>query len=99
FVNAPHTPANITRYACHLNDYFAYYAPMGGMVEYIAPLGGHIKAGEPIAKILRMERYLSEQPLQTLILECDAIAILHFASASVNQGTELYKFFTNVFEL
>ncbi|ATC84960.1 succinylglutamate desuccinylase/aspartoacylase family protein [Pseudoalteromonas arctica] len=97
--NAPHTPANITRYACNLDDYFAYYAPIGGMVEYIAPLGGHIKAGEPIANILRMERYLSEQPLQTLTLDCDAIAILHFASASVNQGTELYKFFTNIFEL
>jgi predicted deacylase len=98
-VDAPHKPANITRYACNLDDYFAYYAPIGGMVEYIAPLGGHIKAGEPIAHILRMERYLSEQPLQTLTLDCDAIAILHFASASVNQGTELYKFFTNVFEL
>ena len=72
---------------------------MGGMVEYLAPLGGHIKAGEPIAHILRMERYLSEQPLQTLSFDKDAIAILHFASASVNQGTELYKFFTNVFEL
>ena len=82
-----------------LEDYVAYYAPMGGMVEYLAPLGGHIKAGEPIARILRMERYLSEQPLQTLSFDKDAIAILHFASASVNQGTELYKFFTNVFEL
>ena len=97
--NATNTPADITRYACNLDDYFAYYAPIGGMVEYIAPLGGHIKAGEPIANILRMERYLSEQPLQTLTLDCDAIAILHFASASVNQGTELYKFFTNIFEL
>ncbi|HCP99040.1 MAG TPA: succinylglutamate desuccinylase, partial [Pseudoalteromonas sp.] len=99
FVDAPYKPKVMTRYGCQLNDYIAYYAPMGGMVEYLAPLGGHIKAGEPIAKILRMERYLSEQPLQTLSFDLDAIAILHFASASVNQGTELYKFFTNVFEL
>jgi uncharacterized protein len=97
--DAVHVPTNITRYACYLKDYLVYYAPMGGMVEYLAPLGEHIKAGAPIAKILRMERYLSEQPLQTLTLDSDAIAILHFASASVNQGTELYKFFTNVFEL
>ena len=82
-----------------MDDYFSYDASLGGMVEYLVPLGGHIKAGEPIANILRMERYLSEQPLQTLTLDCDAIAILHFASASVNQGTELYKFFTNIFEL
>ena len=99
FVDAPYKPKLMTRYGCQLNDYIAYYAPMGGMVEYLAPLGGHVKAGEPIAKILRMERYLSEQPLQTLSFDLDAIAILHFASASVNQGTELYKFFTNVFEL
>ncbi|WP_404341459.1 succinylglutamate desuccinylase/aspartoacylase family protein [Pseudoalteromonas mariniglutinosa] len=99
FVDAPFQPAAITRYGCKLNDYVAYYAPIGGMVEYLAPLGGHIKAGEPIAHILRMERYLTEQPLQTLTFEHDAIAILHFASASVNQGTELYKFFTNTFEL
>ncbi|WP_096738932.1 succinylglutamate desuccinylase/aspartoacylase family protein [Pseudoalteromonas atlantica] len=98
-VDAAYQPKQMTRYACHLDDYFAYYAPIGGMVEYVAPLGAHIKAGEPIAHILRMERYLTEQPLQTLSLDCDAIAILHFASASVNQGTELYKFFTNVFEL
>jgi hypothetical protein len=42
-----------------------------------------------------MERYLSEQPLQSISFDQDAITILHFASASVNQGTELYKFFTN----
>lgn len=99
FVDAAYQPKAMTRYGCMLDDYIAYYAPMGGMVEYLAPLGGHIKAGEPIAHILRMERYLCEQPLQTLSFDKDAIAILHFASASVNQGTELYKFFTNVFEL
>lgn len=69
------------------------------MVEYLAPLGEPIAAGTPIANILRMERYLSETPLHTLCADSDAIAILHFASASVNQGTELYKFFTNTFEL
>lgn len=99
FNNAQYRPVTMTRYACHLDDYIAYYAPMGGMVEYLAPLGSHIKAGDPIANILRMERYLSETPLHTLTYDHDAIAILHFASASVNQGTELYKFFTNYTEL
>ncbi|MCF2908697.1 M14 family metallopeptidase [Pseudoalteromonas sp. DL2-H2.2] len=94
-----HQPKDIKRYACALKDYLTYYAPMGGMVEYKAPLGGHIKTGDCIARILRMEQYLSETPLHTLRLDKDAIAILHFASASVNQGTELYKFFTNYYEL
>lgn len=90
---------SMARYACWLKDYRAYYAPMGGMVEYLAKPNQHIKAGEPIANILRMERYLSETPLHTLRAEQDSIAILHFASASVNQGTELFKFFTHYFEL
>lgn len=92
-------PNQMTRYACYLKDYLAYYAPMGGMVEYTAPLGEPISAGTTIAKILRMEQYLSEQPLHEITLPVDAIPILHFASASVNQGTELYKFFTHYFEL
>jgi predicted deacylase len=98
-LDSPFTPKTMTRFACMLQDYLSYYAPMGGMVEYTVALGGHIKAGDTIAHILRMERYLSEQPLHNITLDQDAIAILHFASASVNQGTELYKFFTNYFEL
>jgi predicted deacylase len=92
-------PAEMTRYGCYLKDYFAYYAPMGGMVEYTVILGEPVPAGTTIAHILRMEQYLSEQPLHTLVIDRNAIPILHFASASVNQGTELYKFFTNYFEL
>ena len=98
-VDSTYKAQDITRYACYLKDYLAYYAPMGGMVEYTAELGSHVKAGTTIANILRMERYLSEEPLHPISIDQDAIAILHFASASVNQGTELYKFFTNYFEL
>ncbi|PCK30853.1 succinylglutamate desuccinylase/aspartoacylase family protein [Pseudoalteromonas piscicida] len=96
FKDASFAPQEMTRYACLLENYRAFYAPMGGMVEYTAKPGEHVKAGQPIAKILRMERYLSETPLNEITLDEDAIAILHFASASVNQGTELYKFFTKV---
>ncbi len=99
FINSDFRPENMTRYACLLEDYKAFYAPIGGMVEYLAPLGSKIKSGQTIANILRMERYLSEVPLQAIKLDYDAICILHFASASVNQGTELYKFFTNYYEL
>ncbi|MBD1582425.1 succinylglutamate desuccinylase/aspartoacylase family protein [Pseudoalteromonas sp. S16_S37] len=98
-IDSAFKPLSMVRYACMLDDCIAYYAPMGGMVEYVAPLGGHIEAGDTIAHILRMERYLSEHPLQALTFDQNAITILHFASASVNQGTELYKFFTNYFEL
>lgn len=92
-------PDTMTRYACYLTDYKAYYSPMGGMVDYLAEFGQPLKAGAPLARILRMDNYGDGDALHYISLDCDAIPILHFASASVNQGTELYKVFTNYFTL
>jgi len=84
----------MTRYACYLKDYKAFYSPMGGMVDYLAEFGKPLPAGEPLARILRMDNYGDGDPLHYLSLDQQVIPILHFASASVNQGTELYKVFT-----
>lgn len=97
-------PQQMTRYACYLKDYKALYAPMGGMVDYLAEFGKPLAAGEPLARILRMDNYCSESsgdggPLHNIFLDCEVLPILHFASASVNQGTELYKVFVNYFEI
>jgi predicted deacylase len=97
-------PQVMTRYACYLKDYKALYSPMGGMVDYLAEFGKPLAAGEPLARILRMDNYCSEQsldsgPLHNICLDSEVLPILHFASASVNQGTELYKVFINYFEL
>ncbi|SES97860.1 succinylglutamate desuccinylase/aspartoacylase family protein [Thalassotalea agarivorans] len=92
-------PSNMTRYACWLKDYKAFYSPMGGMVDYLAEFGQPLPPGEPLARILRMDNYGDGDPLHYLTLDKTVIPILHFASASVNQGTELYKVFTEYFEL
>ena len=92
-------PQVMTRYGCYLKDYKAYYSPMGGMVDYLAEFGRPLAAGQPIARILRMDNYGDGAPLHYLSLDEEVIPILHFASATVNQGTELYKVFTNYFEL
>jgi predicted deacylase len=97
-------PQKMTRYACYLKDYKALYSPMGGMVDYLAEFGKPLAAGEPLARILRMDNYSSESnsdggPLHNICLDSEVLPILHFASASVNQGTELYKVFINYFEL
>lgn len=92
-------PREMIRYACYLKDYRALYSPKSGLVEYLAPLGGHIKAGEPLVRLLRMDRYGHDDVIEVIEAPQDSIAILHFASASVNQGTELYKVFTNYFTL
>jgi len=92
-------PQKMTRFACYLKDYKAYYSPMGGMVDYLAEFGKPLPAGEPLARILRMDNYGDGDPLHYVSLDQEVLPILHFASASVNQGTELYKVFTKYFEL
>ncbi|GAA5138230.1 succinylglutamate desuccinylase/aspartoacylase family protein [Thalassotalea piscium] len=96
---AQYQPQIMTRFACYLKDYKAYYSPMGGMVDYLAEFGKPLAAGKPLARILRMDNYGDGDPLHYVSLENEVLPILHFASASVNQGTELYKVFTHFFEL
>jgi predicted deacylase len=94
-------PKVMTRYGCDLKNYKAFYSPMGGMVDYLAEFGKPLAAGEPLARILRMDNYGDGDgdPLHYISLDKKVIPILHFASASVNQGTELYKVFSEYFEL
>ena len=92
-------PLEMTRYACYLKDYKALYSPMGGMVDYLAEFGKPLAAGEPLARILRMDNYGDGDPLHNICLDKPVIPILHFASASVHQGTELYKVFNDFFEI
>ncbi|MBA6414642.1 succinylglutamate desuccinylase/aspartoacylase family protein [Colwellia sp. 6M3] len=87
-------PKTMTRYSCLLKDYKALYSPMGGMVDYLAEFGKPLPAGEPLARILRMDNYGDGDPLHYINFDHSVIPILHFASASVNQGTELYKVFS-----
>jgi hypothetical protein len=72
---------------------------MGGMVDYLAEFGTVLDTGEPLAGILRMDNYGDGEALHYVVLDKPVIPILHFASASVNQGTELYKVLYNYFEL
>lgn len=72
---------------------------MGGMVDYLATFGKPLPAGEPLARILRMDNYGDGDPPHNISLDREVIPILHFASASVNQGTELYKVFCDFFEI
>jgi len=103
--NKQYVPENITRYACYLKNYKAFYSPMGGMVDYLAEFGKPLPAGQPLARILRMDNYdlemsnASDKAIHYLTLDHPVLPILHFASASVNQGTELYKVFSEFFIL
>jgi len=97
--NEAFKPRKMQRYGCYLKDYKAFYSPMGGMVDYLADFGVPLKAGQPLARILRMDNYGDGDALHYLSFDHEVLPILHFASASVNQGTELYKVFTRFFDL
>ncbi|MCU8028986.1 M14 family metallopeptidase [Shewanella sp. SM73] len=92
-------PAKMQRFGCYLKDYKKYHAPSAGLVEYLAPVGEPLAAGQPLVNLLRMDLYGTADELKTVSLPQDCVPILHFASASVHQGTELYKVMTHVFEL
>lgn len=92
-------PAQMPRYGCYLKDYKKYHAPTAGLVEYKARLGHILYSGETLANVLRLDRFGTNEELTELVLNQDCVPILHFASASVYQGTELYKVMTNLFEL
>ena len=62
-------PKKMTRYACHLKDYKTLYSPMGGMVDYLAEFGKPLTAGEPLARILRMDNYGDGEALHYVALE------------------------------
>ncbi|WP_420853465.1 succinylglutamate desuccinylase/aspartoacylase family protein [Shewanella polaris] len=92
-------PASMERFGCYLKDYKKFHAPKAGLIEYCASVGEPLKAGKPLVNILRIDLYGTEQAYQAISLPMDCLPILHFASASVHQGTELYKVMTNVFSL
>ncbi|MBE8167984.1 MAG: succinylglutamate desuccinylase/aspartoacylase family protein [Shewanella sp.] len=93
------SPVKMARYGCQLENYKKFYAPHAGMIEYLAPLGETLRVGQPLLSLLRMDRYGTEDEYQNLNLDIECVPILHFASAAVHQGTELYKVMTDVFEL
>ncbi|BCV46465.1 succinylglutamate desuccinylase/aspartoacylase family protein [Shewanella algae] len=92
-------PEVMSRFACMLKDYRKFHAPMAGMVEYLAEPGVPLAAGAPLVNMLRLDRVDAGTEVTRLSLNEDVIPVLHFASASVHQGTELYKVMTNYFTL
>jgi len=92
-------PENMTRYATYLKDYKIMYSQFGGIVEYLARPGQLLKQGEVMARVLNVDELEDDRATHEVQAPCDLIPILHFPSASVLGGTQLYKCFTQYFEL
>ena len=99
FVSQQYAPKKMTRLAVYLRDYKIMYSQFGGMVEYVAKPGLTIKKGGVLAKVLNIDELDNQRATFDVVAPCDLIPILHFPSASVFGGTQLYKCFTNYFEL
>jgi predicted deacylase len=92
-------PEKISRVGVYLADYKTLFTDFGGMVEYVAKPGECLKQGDTLAKVLNIDDLNNEHATKIISAPCDLIPILHFPSASVLSGTQLYKCFTNYFSI
>ncbi|WP_026375420.1 succinylglutamate desuccinylase/aspartoacylase domain-containing protein [Aestuariibacter salexigens] len=90
---------NIARYAVDLHHYKTLFTHQGGIVEYLAKPGEHVKQGQALARVLNVDALDTPDATETITAPCDLIPILHFPSASVLSGTQLYKCFTHYQQL
>ncbi|MBT0587343.1 succinylglutamate desuccinylase/aspartoacylase domain-containing protein [Alteromonas oceanisediminis] len=93
-IDAHVTPKKMPRYATELANYKTLFTQMGGIVEYCAKPGTPVKQGDCLAKVLNVDELENERAVELISAPCDLIPILHFPSASVLSGTQLYKCFT-----
>ncbi len=87
-------PKIMKRYATPLSHYKTLFTKTGGIVEYCVKPGQQVKQGECLAKVLNVDELENERAVELILAPCDLIPILHFPSASVLSGTQLYKCFT-----
>ncbi|TDF34706.1 succinylglutamate desuccinylase/aspartoacylase family protein [Alteromonadaceae bacterium M269] len=99
FDNASYQPDDIERVAVYLKDYKIMYSQQGGIVEYLAKPGEKVQQGQIMAKVLNIDELDNAKAVEDIKAPCDLIPILHFPSASILGGTQLYKCFTHYFEL
>ncbi len=92
-------PDNMQRVGVKLSDYRTMFTDFGGMVEYCVKPGQHVKQNDVMAKVLNIDHLDNEKAIYEVLAPCDLIPILHFPSASVLSGTQLYKCFTHYFDI
>lgn len=92
-------PQKMRRIGVSLSNYKTMFTDFGGMVEYVVKPGQEVQKGEVMARVLNIDDLDSSKAIYEVIAPCKLIPILHFPSASVLSGTQLYKCFTEYEEL
>ncbi|MCV2883358.1 succinylglutamate desuccinylase/aspartoacylase family protein [Aestuariibacter sp. AA17] len=93
-IDADYQPADMRRVSVKLANYKILYTQQGGIVEYLVAPGEEVKKGQPLARVLNVDELENARATYEIAAPCDLITILHFPSASVLSGTQLYKCFT-----
>ena len=74
-----------------LENYRTLYSKHAGMVEYIAKAGEKVKKGQVIARVLNSLQFENGKGIAEITSPEDGYIILHYPSAAVQVGTQLYK--------
>lgn len=74
-----------------LKNYKTLFSKHAGMVEYLAKAGDKIEQGQVIARVLNSLEFDSENAISHVVSPATGTVILHYPSAAVQVGTQLYK--------
>ncbi|MFC4701181.1 succinylglutamate desuccinylase/aspartoacylase family protein [Glaciecola siphonariae] len=92
-------PSDMERVGVKLEDYKTLYTDFGGMVEYCVAPGERVNKGSVMARVLNIDELDNPDAVHEVLAPCNLIVMLHFPSASVLSGTQLYKCFTQYWTL
>ncbi len=74
-----------------LKDYKTLFSKHAGMVEYLAKAGDKVNEGQVIARVLNSLEFDTEDAVIEVVAPASGTVILHYPSAAVQVGTQLYK--------
>lgn len=74
-----------------LKDYKTLFSKHAGMVEYLAKAGDKVEKGQVIARVLNSLEFDTKHAVTDVISPASGTVILHYPSAAVQVGTQLYK--------
>ena len=78
-----------------LKNYKTLFSKHAGMVEYLAKAGDKVEKGQTIARVLNSLEFDNDRGLLEIKSPSSGIVILHYPSAAVQVGTQLYKIATD----
>lgn len=74
-----------------LKDYKTLYSAHAGMVEYLAKPGEQVEQGQVLARVLNSLEFDNDNAITEIRSPAAGTVILHYPSAAVQVGTQLYK--------